>query len=70
MPFFQYLSIKSVFSLFSSYKPIMLKTISNKILITSIIIIFGLNSCAKEGFFKPGDARKAHLIQEKELKKI
>ena len=36
----------------------MLKTISNKILITSILIIFGLNSCAKEGFFKPGDARK------------
>ena len=30
----------------------------NKILIISFLTIFSLTSCAKEGFFKPGDARK------------
>ena len=30
----------------------------NKILTIIFLTIFGLSSCAKEGFFKPGDARK------------
>ena len=30
----------------------------NKIFITTILAVFSLTSCAKEGFFKPGDARK------------
>ena len=30
----------------------------NKIFVIIILIIFGLTSCAKEGFFKTGDARK------------
>ena len=30
----------------------------NKIFIIIVLAIFGLTSCAKEGFFKPGDARK------------
>ena len=30
----------------------------NKIFVTLILVIFGLTSCAKEGFFKTGDARK------------
>ena len=47
----------------------MLKTISNKILFTSIIIIFSLNSCAKEGFFKPGDARKSSPDPRERVKK-
>ena len=34
------------------------KTQINKILIISFLTIFSLTSCAKEGFFKPGDARK------------
>ena len=36
----------------------MIKSISNKISIISIFLFFVLSSCAKEGFFKPGDARK------------
>ena len=36
----------------------MIKLAPNKIFSFCIIIIFTLNSCAKEGFFKPGDARK------------
>ncbi len=47
----------------------MLKTISNKILFASIIIIFSLNSCAKEGFFKPGDARKSSPDPRERVKK-
>ena len=47
----------------------MLKTISNKILIASVIIIFGLNSCAKQGFFKPGDARKNSPDPRERVKK-
>jgi len=47
----------------------MLKTISNKILIASVIIIFGLNSCAKQGFFKPGDARKSSPDPRERVKK-
>ena len=46
----------------------MLKTISNKILITSILIIFGLNSCAKEDF-KP-EMQKKPPDPEKGLKNI
>ena len=30
----------------------------NKIFIAIVLAIFSLTSCAKEGFFKPGDARK------------
>ena len=36
----------------------MYKILKNKLLITIIFIIFSLTSCAKEGFFKTGDARK------------
>ena len=36
----------------------MYKILKNKFLITIIFIIFSLTSCAKEGFFKTGDARK------------
>tara|TARA_Y100000389_G_scaffold181232_1_gene196658 strand:- start:1614 stop:2192 length:579 start_codon:yes stop_codon:yes gene_type:complete len=36
----------------------MIKLKSYKILTICILSIFLLNSCAKEGFFKPGDARK------------
>jgi len=36
----------------------MIKSISKKLSIISIFLFFVLSSCAKEGFFKPGDARK------------
>ena len=36
----------------------MIKFNSYKIIVICILSIFVLNSCAKEGFFKPGDARK------------
>jgi hypothetical protein len=36
----------------------MIKLLPNKLLTISLLIFFALNSCAKEGFFKPGDARK------------
>ena len=36
----------------------MSKFLNNKIFITIVFAIFSLTSCAKEGFFKPGDARK------------
>ena len=36
----------------------MYKILKNKLLITIIFVIFSLTSCAKEGFFKTGDARK------------
>tara|TARA_A100001388_G_C28725236_1_gene478548 strand:+ start:142 stop:711 length:570 start_codon:yes stop_codon:yes gene_type:complete len=36
----------------------MSKILINKIFITIILVVFSLTSCAKEGFFKPGDARK------------
>ncbi len=36
----------------------MYKILKNKLFITIIFIIFSLTSCAKEGFFKTGDARK------------
>ena len=36
----------------------MSKILINKIFITIILVVFSLTSCAKEGFFKHGDARK------------
>ena len=36
----------------------MFKISLNKKLISCFIIFFALSSCAKEGFFKTGDARK------------
>ena len=36
----------------------MLKILENKNFIIFIVILFTLTSCAKEGFFKTGDARK------------
>ena len=36
----------------------MFKICLNKKLISCFIIFFALSSCAKEGFFKTGDARK------------
>ena len=36
----------------------MIKLLSNKIIYHLSTYTFFLNSCAKEGFFKPGDARK------------
>ncbi len=47
----------------------MIKSISNKISILSILIFFLLNSCAKEGFFKPGDARKNPPDPKERVKK-
>ena len=39
-------------------KTLMLKILENKNFIIFIVILFTLTSCAKEGFFKTGDARK------------
>jgi len=36
----------------------MIKLLPNKLFTICLLIFFALNSCAKEGFFKPGDARK------------
>ena len=36
----------------------MIKGLPNKIILINIIFFFLVSSCAKEGFFKPGDARK------------
>ena len=47
----------------------MTKSISNKISVLSILIFFVLNSCAKEGFFKPGDARKNPPDPKERVKK-
>ena len=47
----------------------MIKSISNKISVLSILIFFVLNSCAKEGFFKPGDARKNPPDPKERVKK-
>ena len=47
----------------------MIKSISNKISILSILIFFLLTSCAKEGFFKPGDARKNPPDPKERVKK-
>ncbi len=47
----------------------MIKYIPNKILSFCIVIIFTLNSCAKEGFFKPGDARENSPDPKERVKK-
>ncbi len=47
----------------------MFKKISKKILFGSVLIIFTFNSCAKEGFFKPGDARKNSPDPKERVKK-
>jgi len=41
----------------------------NKIFSICVIAIFTLNSCAKEGFFKPGDARKNSPDPKERVKK-
>ena len=48
----------------------MTKLISSKILIICIASIFVFNSCAKEGFFKPGDARENPPDPKERVKKI
>ena len=47
----------------------MTKLISSKILIICTLAIFVLNSCAREGFFKPGDARKNPPDPKERVKK-
>ena len=41
----------------------------NKKLSVLFILIFTLTSCAKEGFFKPGDARKISPDPKERVKK-
>ena len=41
-----------------------------KKLLSYFLIIFALNSCAKEGFFKGGDARKISPNPKERVKKI
>jgi len=47
----------------------MTKLLSSKIFTVCILSIFILNSCAKEGFFKPGDARKNPPDPKKRVQK-
>ena len=47
----------------------MIKLAYYKILTICILSIFVLNSCAKEGFFKPGDARKNSPDPKERVKK-
>ncbi len=47
----------------------MIKPISKKLTIFSITVFFLLNSCAKEGFFKPGDARNNSPDPKERVKK-
>ena len=47
----------------------MLKIHINKIFIIILLAIFSLTSCAKEGFFKPGDARKNPPNPKERVKK-
>lgn len=47
----------------------MTKLIPSKILIICIVSIFVFNSCAKEGFFKPGDARENPPDPKKRVQK-
>jgi len=47
----------------------MTKLISSKILTICIFSFFIFNSCAKEGFFKPGDARKNPPDPKERVKK-
>ena len=47
----------------------MLKLIHYKIIAICILSIFFLNSCARDGFFKPGDARKNPPDPKERVKK-
>ena len=47
----------------------MLKLIHYKIIAICILSIFFLNSCARDGFFKPGDARKNSPDPKERVKK-
>ena len=47
----------------------MINSLSNKISILSILFIIFLNSCVKEGFFKPGDARENPPDPKERVKK-
>ena len=47
----------------------MFKISSTKKLLSYFIIIFVLNSCAKDGFFKGGDARKISPDPKERVKK-
>ena len=44
--------------------------LTNKKLFAFFILILTLTSCAKEGFFKPGDARKISPDPRERVKKI
>jgi len=50
-------------------KTLMTKLIPSKILTICIISIFVLNSCVREGFFKPGDARENPPDPKERVKK-
>ena len=47
----------------------MFKLLKNKNFIVFFLIFFTLSSCAKEGFFKPGDARKISPDPRERVKK-
>ena len=47
----------------------MLKILKNKNFTLLIVIFFTLSSCAKEGFFKTGDARKISPDPRERVKK-
>ena len=47
----------------------MFKISTTKKLVSYFVIIFALNSCAKEGFFKGGDARKTSPDPKERVKK-
>ena len=50
-------------------KTLMLKILENKKFILLLVIFFTLTSCAKEGFFKTGDARKISPDPRERVKK-
>ena len=47
----------------------MFKTLNNKKFVLIFLVFFTLNSCAKEGFFKTGDARKNPPDPKERVKK-
>ena len=47
----------------------MIKGLPNKITLISILFFFLVSSCAKDGFFKPGDARKNSPDPRERVKK-
>ena len=55
--------------MFQSKSSLMIKLIPHKIFTICILSIFILNSCAKEGFFKGGDARKNPPNPKERVKK-